>query len=151
MAAYLPPLSTAWWAVLDSLSVLPQEELALDPLHSVLMDIPCTEEPVVVVGDLNACVASRCPDLPGHPPRTLVDPVVNSRGPAFLRLCEEMVMWLLHGTLEDCHRATSFHSLSYTAAQLVVDHTLASPVTYALGMRIYVEDPFLDLSDHGIL
>ena len=151
MAAYLPPLSTARWAVLDSLSVLPQEELALDPLHSVLTDIPCTEEPVVVMGDLNARVAARCPDLPDHPPHTLVDIVVNSRGPAFLWLCEEMGMWLLHGTSENYCRAISFHSLSYTAAQSVVDHALASPVAYALGVSLHVEDSFLDPSDHGIL
>ena len=105
----------------------------------------------MVVGDLNARVASRCPDLPDHLPRSSVDPVVNSRGPAFLRLCEETGMWLLHGTSEDCRGATSFHSLSYTAAQSVVDHALASPAAYALGARLHVEDPFLDLSDHGIL
>ena len=62
-----------------------------------------------------------------------------------------MGMWLLHGTLEDCCGATSFHSLSYTAAQSVVDHALASPAAYALGARLHVEDPFLDLSDHGTL
>ena len=77
------------------MSALPQEALALDPLCSMLMDIPYTEEPVVVVGDLNAHVASRCPDLPDHPPCSLVDPVVNSHGPAFLRLCEETGMWLI--------------------------------------------------------
>ena len=135
----------------DSSSALPQEELALDPLRSVLMDIPCTEEPVVVVCDLNAHVASRCPDLPNHPPHSSVDPVVNSRGPALLWLCEEMGMWLLHGTSKDCHGATSFHSLSYTAAQSVVDHVLVSPAAYALGAWLHIENPFLDLSDHGIL
>ena len=81
MVAYLLPLSAAWRAVLDSSSALPQEELALDPLNSVLMDIPFTEEPVVLVSDLNTRVASRCYDLPDHSPRSSVDPVVNSRGP----------------------------------------------------------------------
>ena len=33
----------------------------------------------------------------------------------------------------------------------MVDHALASPAAYALGVRLQVEDPFLDLSDHGIL
>ena len=105
----------------------------------------------MVVGDLNTRVALRCPDLPDHPPRSSVDPVVNSRGPAFLQLYEETGMWLLHWTSEDCQGATSFHSLTYTAVQLVVDHALASPVAYALGTWLHVEDPFLDLSNHGIL
>ena len=60
-------------------------------------------------------------------------------------------MWLLHGTLEDCCIATSFHSLSYTATQSVVDHALASPAAYALGAQLHVEDPFLDLLHQGIL
>ena len=104
-----------------------------------------------MVGDLNARVASTGPDLPDHQPCSSVDPVVNSRGPTFLWLCEETGMWLLHGTSEDCCRATSFHSLSYTATQLVVDHAVAFPVAYALEAHLHIGDPFLDLSDHGIL
>ena len=60
-------------------------------------------------------------------------------------------MWLLHGTSEDCYGATSFHSLSYTAAQSIVDHALTSLVAYVLGVWLHVEDPFLDLWDHGIV
>ena len=33
----------------------------------------------------------------------------------------------------------------------MVYHSLASPAAYALGVHLQVEDPFLDLSDHGIL
>ena len=116
VVAYLAPLSAARRAVLAPAPELSQEEQALDPLRSVLADIPCAEEPVVLVGDLNARVASRCPDLPDHPPRCSVDQVVNSRGPAFLRLCEETGLWLLHGISEGCRGATSFHSLSYGEA-----------------------------------
>ena len=116
VVAYLVPLSATQWAVLALASKLSQEEQALDPLCSVLADIPCAEEPVVLVGDLNAREASRCPDLPDHPPHCSVDHVVNSRGPAFLRLCEQTGLWLLHGTSEGCRGTTSFHSLSYGEA-----------------------------------
>ena len=68
------------------------------------------------MGDLNAHVASRCPNLPAHPPHCSVDQVVNSWGLAFLRLCEESGLWLLHGTSEGCRGTTSFHSLSYEEA-----------------------------------
>ena len=33
----------------------------------------------------------------------------------------------------------------------MVDHALTSPTAYALGVHLQVEDPFLNLSDHGIL
>ena len=116
MVAYLAPLTGAQHVVLAPASKLSQEEQALDPLHYVLADIPCAEEPVVLVGNLNARVASQCPDLPDHPPHCSVDQVVNSWGPAFLWLCEETGLRLLHGTSKGCCGATSFHSLSYGEA-----------------------------------
>ena len=77
--------------------------------------------------------------------------VVTSRGSALLRLCTDMGLWLLNGTWTSCRGATSFHSLSFDRAQSVVDYALASPTAHALGTRLHIEDPFLDLSDHGIL
>ena len=106
---------------------------------------------MLVVGDMNACIASRCPDLPNHPAHDSVDTVVTSRGMGFLRLCTDMGLWLLNSTSTSCHGVTSFHSLSYNSAQSVIDYALVSPIAHALGICLHVEDPFLDLSDHGTL
>ena len=40
--------------------------------------------------------------------------------------------------------------MSYNSAQSVVNYALAFPITHALGIHLHVEDPFLNLSDHGI-
>ena len=151
VVTYLPPLSVARRAQLDPAEPGAAEEQMLAPLREVLEAIPCADETVLVVGDMNARTASRCPDLPDHPPRDSVDTVMTSRGTALLRLCTDMGLWLLNGTSLSCRGATSYHSLSYDSAQSVVDYALASPIAHALGIRLHVEDPFLDLSDHGIL
>ena len=123
----------------------------LAPLWEVLEAIPCVDETVLVVGNINAHTASRCPDLPNHPPRDSVNTVVTSRGTVLLSLCTDMGLWLLNGTSASCRGATSFYSLSYNRAQSVVDYALASHIAYTLGICLYVEDPFLDISDQGIL
>ena len=76
---------------------------------------------------------------------------MTSRGSALLRLCTNMGLWVLNGTSTPCRGSTIFHSLSFDRAQSVVDYALASPTAHALGTRLHIEDPFLDLSDHGIL
>ena len=73
VAVYLPPLSPARCTALDLASELSHEEQALEPLRLLLADAPCAAAPVVVLGDLNTRVASRCPNLPDHPPRASVD------------------------------------------------------------------------------
>ena len=60
---------------------------------------------------------------------------------AFLRLCTNIGLWLLNGTSASCYGATSYHSLSYNTAQLVVDYALASPIAHALGICSHIENP----------
>ena len=138
VVTYLPPLSVACCAQLDPAAPGAAEEQVLAPLWEVLEAIPCADETVLVVGDMNACTASRCPDLPDHPLHDSVDTVVTSHGIALLRLCTNMGLWLLNGTSASCCGATSFHSLSYDSAQLVVDYALASPIVHALGICLHM-------------
>ena len=62
----------------------------LAPLWEVLEAIPYADETVLVVGDINASIASHCPDLPDQPPHNYVDTVGTSYGMALLCLGTDM-------------------------------------------------------------
>ena len=60
MVTYLPPLSMACCAQLDPAAPGAAEEQVLAPLQEVLEAIPCADETMLVVGNMNGCTASRC-------------------------------------------------------------------------------------------
>ena len=103
-------------AQLDPAAPGSAEKQVLAPLWEVLEAIPCADETVLVVGDINAWTPSWCTDPPDHPLRDSVDTMVTSQGTVLLHLCTNMSLWLLNGTLASCHGATSYHSLSYNSA-----------------------------------
>ena len=86
VVTYLPPLSAARRAQLNPAAPEAAEEQVLAPLQEVLEAIPCADETVLVVGGMNACTASWCPNLPDHPPCNSMDTVVTSCGTALLYL-----------------------------------------------------------------
>ena len=58
---------------------------------------------------------------------------------------------MLNGTTEANRWATYFHPTSYGRAQSVVGYALVSHLVLEWGIYLVVEDPLLDLLDHGIL
>ena len=87
VVTYLPQLSVAHCAQLDLAAPGAAEEHVLASLQEVLEAIPCADETVLVVGNMNACMVSHCPDLPDHPPCISVDNVKTFCGTALLCLC----------------------------------------------------------------
>ena len=129
---YVPPLTCPHCARLREAGLDPVESSALVDLSAVLTSLPCASAPVLVMGDLNARTASAIPDLAGHPPRHTVDPKLDTRGRALLRLAAEVGVFIATGTFAASHSATSLGSCRTALPTSIVDYTLASPAAYSL-------------------
>ena len=88
VAVYAPPLSHTHRVRLEEAGLPPSEESALTELAAVLEMLSPLEEPVVVMGDLNARTASLHPNVEGQLHRQSSDSTVNARGCALLALLE---------------------------------------------------------------
>ena len=72
------------------------------------------------------------PDLDGHPPRHMIDPILNTQGCEFLHLAADVGVFIATGTFAASHSATSLGSCSTPLSTSIVDYTLASPAAYSL-------------------
>ena len=88
VAVYVSPLSHTHTACLEEAGLPPSEESTLTELAAVLEMLSPLEEPVVVMGDLNAHTASLHPNVEGQLPRQSSDTTVNAQGHALLALLE---------------------------------------------------------------
>ena len=132
VSMYAPPLTSPHCARLREAGLDPVESSALVDLRAVLASLPCASAPVVAMGDLNARTAAAVPDLAGHPPRHTVDPTLNTRGRALLRLATDVGVFIATGTFAASHSATSLGSCPHPLPTSIVDYTLASPAAYSL-------------------
>ena len=132
VSMYALPLTSPHCARLQEAGLDPLESSALVDLRAVLASLPCASAPVVAMGDLNARTAATVPDLAGHPPRHTVDPTLNTRGRALLRLATDVGVFIATGTFAASHSATSLGSCSTPLSTSIVDYTLASPAAYSL-------------------
>ena len=132
MSVYAPPLTSPHCARLREAGLDPVESSALVDLRAVLASLPCASAPVVAMGDLNARTAAAVPDLDGHPPRHTVDPTLNTRGCALLRLAADVGVFIATGTFAASHSATSLGSCGTPLFTSIVDYTLASRAAYSL-------------------
>ena len=88
VAVYAPPLSHTHRVRLEEVGLPPSEESTLTELAAVLEMLSPLEDPVVVMGDLNARTASLHPNVEGQLHRQSSDSTVNARGRALLALLE---------------------------------------------------------------
>ena len=88
VAVYAPPLSHTHRVCLEEAGLPPSEESTLTELAVVMELLSPVEEPVVVMGDLNAHTASLHPTVEGQLPRQSSDSIVNTRGCTLLALLE---------------------------------------------------------------
>ena len=108
-------------------------------------------DPVLLLGDLNARIASLLPSTPQQPPRTSPDRLVSTRGRALLDLLSTHQLIVLNGTTQQSSRATSFSHQNPLSATSVVDLALVSLPALHLKTSLEIDDPLLNLSDHAPL
>ena len=88
VAVYAPLLSHTHRACLEEAGLPPSEESTLTELAAVLEILSPLEQPMVVMGDLNARTASLHPNVEGQLPRQSSDTTVNAQGCTLLTLLE---------------------------------------------------------------
>ena len=148
---YIPPLSSTRRAALRPIADTSVEQQALADLVATLAEIPTSSDPVVIVGDFNARLANRGPDLPEQPDRVSPDPVLSPRGRSLLPILATHSLLVLNGTTEDSRLVTSFQNTTAETATSVVDLALVSLPAFSLGASLSVDLPFPRLSDHASL
>ncbi len=79
---------------------------SLVDLEALLGLLPCGEEPVILMGDLNARIGTRVPEVVDHPPRMSPDLLVEARGRALLELAGRHGLFVVNGVSEEAAHAT---------------------------------------------
>ncbi len=106
VVAYVPPMTAPHRARLEEDGLLPRAADSLVELDALLDLLPCGEEPVILMGDLNARTGDRVPSTPDHPPRVSPDRTVDARGRALLELAGRHGLFVVNGTSEAAGHAT---------------------------------------------
>ena len=73
-------------ARLEEGGLLPRPADTLVEVDALLGLLPCGEEPIILMGDLNARIGDLVPPTLDHPPRVSPDATVDTRGRALLEL-----------------------------------------------------------------
>ena len=106
VVAYVPPLTAPHRARLEEGGLLPRAADSLVELDALLDLLPCGEEPVILMGDLNARIGDHIPTTPDHPPRVSPDCTVDARGRALLELAGRHDLFVVNGVSEAVGHAT---------------------------------------------
>ena len=126
ISVYVPPLASPHKGRLAEAGLLPTEAAAFLELSTVLELPDLPHEPVLLMGDFNACIAVLAPTVEGQLPCMSTDTLLNACGRALLSLFTQQKLQLLSGTTQlSCH-ATSIGGYGPDSATSVVDYAITS-------------------------
>ena len=80
VSIYVPPLTDPHKTRLGEAGLLPTEATSLMELGALLKLLDPQGEPVLIMGDFNACTTALTPSVEDQLPRLSTDPVLNSCG-----------------------------------------------------------------------
>lgn len=106
VVTYVPPMTAPHRARLEEGGLLPRAADALVEVDALLGLLPCGEEPVILMGDLNARIGDRVPPTPDHPLRASPDATVDARGRALLELAGRHGLFVVNGVTPETSHAT---------------------------------------------
>ena len=109
------------------------------------------QEPLLIVGDLNAHTAVLNPTMEGQLLCVSTDTVLNTRGCALLSLLIQQELLLLSDTTQLSCQATSFGGSGPKSALSVMHYTIASHATAAWVIGVTVGNALLMLNYHCML
>ncbi|KAJ7601392.1 hypothetical protein DFH06DRAFT_1154162 [Mycena polygramma] len=141
VGAYLLPASSNWqdWSAVDP-TIRFQEALTACSLSP--------DKPLLAAGDMNARIANKTP-RGSTLSRVSRDGVLNTRGRWLLRLCGDLGLLILNGTVKEATTPGAFTSFQ-AVGSTVIDFVIVSP-----GILPWIQDhsihitQMLDWSDHA--
>ena len=80
VSIYVPPLADPHRTCLGKASLLPTKAASLMELGAVLELLDPQQEPVLIMGNFNACTAILAPSMEGQLPHVSTTPVLNTHG-----------------------------------------------------------------------
>ena len=96
--------------------LLPTEAASLTELGAMLELVDPQREPVLLMGDLNACTATLAPLVEGWLPPASIDTVLNAQGYALLSLLAQQQLLMLSSIIQLFHSTTSLSGASPDSA-----------------------------------
>ena len=86
VSVYVPPLTSPHRSCIVEAGLVPTEAASLMELGAVLDLLDPQQEPVLIMGDLNARTTAFVPTVEGQVPHVSIDTVLNTCGCALLSL-----------------------------------------------------------------
>lgn len=112
VVAYVPPMTDPHCARLLAGGLETRAADTLVELDALLGLLPCGEEPVILMGDLNARTGNLIPSTPDHPPCVSADTSVLARGRALLELAGRHGLFVVNGLSVEMGHATRPSAIS---------------------------------------
>jgi len=144
LCSYIPPESSPWHNWAQTKPIQRFSEL-------VAMCACSSNKPVLIMGDLNARIASCQNRTPGSQTRVSSDSMINARGHRLINICSDNDLTIINGTILECFSPGGYTSFQPMGCS-VIDYVIMSMplIQHTLSMKIDLKVG-LEWSDHGAL